>query len=245
MSSPSESVFTFNSSNPDALISIFNDSSESLRAQNGRLLVTVSETELALALMDKKRNAFLALEVFIKKHEGDQQWLQSATSKSILLKEQAFDSSSVAIVNSFFTVVPSALFQEEDKREYVQFNFNTEDMIIKSDKVSSYEAVNVYALSELMNNNIETFFKNSITYHHTTPLLAGVQLAYGKFNRKTITVNVRPGSIDVVVTEGRKLILINSFFYKAIDDVLYYILFVADRLQLNPSNIHLVLTGQV
>ena len=48
-----------------------------------------------------------------------------------------------------------------------------------------------------------------------------------------------------MIVQNQKLILYNSFEYKTPQDFIYYILFTAEQLQLNPENFVLKLIGKI
>jgi len=60
-----------------------------------------------------------------------------------------------------------------------------------------------------------------------------------------LNVNIQPGFIDIIVTEGKKLLLCNSFEYKSPEDALYYILFVCEQLNLEPQEIQTAVFGEI
>ena len=50
---------------------------------------------------------------------------------------------------------------------------------------------------------------------------------------------------EIIVIQNQKLQLFNSFDYKTPEDFIYYILFTAEQLQLNPENFKLELLGTI
>ena len=58
-------------------------------------------------------------------------------------------------------------------------------------------------------------------------------------------VNVSRNSLDIVVLENNQLILFNTFSYNTKEDFIYYILFVAEQLNLNVNEFSLHFTGKV
>jgi hypothetical protein len=51
--------------------------------------------------------------------------------------------------------------------------------------------------------------------------------------------------VDIVVSENRKLVLMNSFSYQASEDILYYTLFVCEQLGINTDTCRLTVTGNI
>ena len=209
------------------------------------LFASISLAEFALTLFDKKQNKFLALEVFQKPNEKDVDWIRKIPEVSLILKKKMYQSVSVEVINELTTIVPAALFHEEDAGKYFYFNFNAGESLLKTEKIPSFDAINVYSLSESLNASMQQLFERPVVRHHFTVLLEAMHLSFKKFSEKSLLIHVRPDYVDIVVTEGKQLFFINSFHYKTIDDLAYFVMFVCDRLQLNPETTSTFLMGQV
>ena len=66
-----------------------------------------------------------------------------------------------------------------------------------------------------------------------------------EIEEKVMFVNVFKNTFDIVVLENKNLILSNSFSYQTKEDFIYYILFVAEQLQLNNEEFKLYFTGEI
>jgi hypothetical protein len=58
-------------------------------------------------------------------------------------------------------------------------------------------------------------------------------------------VNVSKTSLDIVVLENEKLLLSNTFSYNSKEDFIYYVLFVAEQLNLDVQEFPLFLMGEI
>ena len=58
-------------------------------------------------------------------------------------------------------------------------------------------------------------------------------------------VNVTNFNFEIVVLKDKKLALFNCFSFKTKEDFIYYILFTAEQLNLNPEEFNLVLMGDI
>ena len=58
-------------------------------------------------------------------------------------------------------------------------------------------------------------------------------------------VNFNMGHFEIVVLQNQKLLFFNSFDYKTPEDFLYYLLFTAEQLNMNPENFQLELLGTI
>ncbi len=249
MNSHTDSIFRLNTKNPEAVISIVDESLEMNPGIRCDLLAGISSSELTLALLDKKQNKFLALEVFQNSGLSDTfkltSWLETIPGKSILLKNYTFKNTVVGFLNEQSTLVPSALFREEDASKYFHFNLHADDAMVHSEPVRAFDSVNVFGVPKPLTETMNHVFGNHHLHHHATALLEGIHFSFKKSGEKIFFLNIRKEYVDIVVTEGKKLIFFNSFNYKSIDDLVYYVMFVCDRLQLNPEMVSTWLMGDV
>ena len=58
-------------------------------------------------------------------------------------------------------------------------------------------------------------------------------------------VHVNNTHFEIVIIQNQKLQLFNSFDYKTPEDFIYYILFTAEQLHLNPESFQLELIGKI
>lgn len=58
-------------------------------------------------------------------------------------------------------------------------------------------------------------------------------------------VHISPKQFEIVVIQNQKLHLYNAYDYKTPEDFLYYILFTAEQLYLNPEHFKLELLGKI
>jgi hypothetical protein len=60
-----------------------------------------------------------------------------------------------------------------------------------------------------------------------------------------MTVHFSEGHFEIIVIQNQKLLLFNSFDYQTPEDFIYYVLFTAEQLSLNPENFPLELIGNI
>ena len=58
-------------------------------------------------------------------------------------------------------------------------------------------------------------------------------------------IHINSGHFEIIVIQNQKLLLFNSFYYNTPEDFIYYILFTAEQLNLNPENFPLELIGDI
>ncbi|MDT0644371.1 DUF3822 family protein [Zunongwangia sp. F363] len=146
--------------------------------------------------------------------------------------------------NSLSTLVPSPLFQEENASNYLKFNTKIlKTDFIAYDELKEHEMVNVYIPYA---NVINYFFEKygEFEYKHTSSILLEELLKLPSQETKMYIYN-REKEYDLVVIDDGKLLLCNTFSYETKEDFLYYILFTAEQLNLDPLEFQLLLFGDI
>ena len=157
-----------------------------------------------------------------------------------------YDEIKIIHTNNLSTFVPTALFDEEFLGSYLQYNTKVfETDFFTFDALDNYEMNNVY----IPYVNINNFFieqYGSFEYKHAHSILVSklLDLSKNKEERKMF-VHVTESHFEIIVVENQKLHLFNSFDYKTPEDFIYYILFTAEQLQLNPEHFKMELLGVI
>lgn len=148
--------------------------------------------------------------------------------------------------NNLSTFVPTALFDEEYLGSYLQFNTKVfETDFFAYDELGNYEMNNVYIPYVNMNNYFIDQF-GTFDYKHANTILVNKLLDLSKNNEeRKMFVHVSDTHFEIVIIQNQKLQLYNTFEYKTPEDFIYYILFTAEQLQLNPENFRLDLLGKI
>ena len=157
---------------------------------------------------------------------------------------KSYDQITVLHENNLSTFVPKPLFDEDYKGSYLQYNtkvFDTDYFAV--DEIGKYDMMNVYVPYVNINNYLIDQF-GSFEYQHYTGILVSKLLDLSKNDvSQNMFVHVAKTHFEIVVIQNQKLVLFNSFEYRTAEDFLYYLLFTAEQLHLNPESFKLVILG--
>ncbi len=148
--------------------------------------------------------------------------------------------------NELATIVPAALFNEDNLADYLKFNnkiLSTD--FITFDKIDLNDSFNVYIPFININNFLYDRFGEFTYKHFSTILIEQVLNAEKNAEKPKMYVNVDNENFDIVVVENGSLKFYNSFEYKTKEDFIYYILFTSEQLKLNPETLELIFTGNI
>lgn len=166
--------------------------------------------------------------------------------KSIPNFENTFDEVLILHDNSMNTFVPKSLFDENYLGTYLQYHSKVFDTdYFTYDQLDSNDLVNVYIPYVNFNNFfIEQF--GSFEYKHlSTVFLNSVLEKFKNNHEKLMFVYMQRDCFQMIVLNEGKLQLHNYFNYKTKEDFIYYVLFTAEQLHLNPEVFKLLFLGDI
>lgn len=148
--------------------------------------------------------------------------------------------------NNLSTFVPAPLFDENFLGSYLQYNTKVFDTdFFAFDEISNYQINAVYIPYVNMNNFFIDQF-GTFDYKHANSILVTALLDASKnIDDKKMTIHFSEGHFEIIVIQNQKLLLFNSFDYQTSEDFIYYILFTAEQLNLNPESFLLELIGNI
>lgn len=214
-----------------------------------KLVVQVSLNGLSFAVVDtilKKPTQLTAIPFeSVMNHESIEKLFEQVFLDNASLQNK-YDECLVLHSNSLSTFVPQALFDEDFIGSYLQYNTKVFDTdFFAFDELPNYQMNNVYIPYVNMNNFFIDKF-GSFDYKHSATILVSKLLDLSKnIDEKKMYVHVTSSHFEIVVVQNQKLLLYNTFEYKTPEDFIYYILFAAEQLQLNPENFVLEFLGDI
>ncbi len=148
--------------------------------------------------------------------------------------------------NNLVTQVPSPFFDENKLSQYLKFNIKVlENDYVTYDNIEDSEIVNVYVPFVNINNFLFEKYGSFIYKHSSTIFIEKILGRYKNTNSDLCFVNIIDKSFEIVIMKNSKLELFNCFSFNTKEDFIYYILFVAEQLNLDPEKFKLVLLGDI
>ncbi|MCF6181875.1 DUF3822 family protein [Lutibacter sp.] len=166
-----------------------------------------------------------------------------ANHKILSLK---YNSVSVAHFNNLVTQVPKAFFDKNKLPSYLQYSVKLlEDDFITYDTVLNTEIINVYVPFVNINNFMIDVYGTFFYKHSSTILIENLLQQFKNTAEEICFVNVTKNQFEIIIIHHNKLILYNCFDFTTKEDFIYYILFTAEQLKLNPEKIKIQLMGDI
>jgi len=214
-----------------------------------KLSLQVSLTGLSFCVFDTLNNVIVSVKEIhfdtFRKTTKIEELFADAFRDNPELKD-SYDEILVIHNNNLSTFVPEPLFDENFLGSYLQYNTKVfETDFFAFDEITNYQMNTVY----IPYVNINNFFIDqfgTFNYKHANSILVTKILDASKNkDDKKMIVNFNPGHFEIIVVQNQKLLLFNSFDYQTPEDFLYYLLFTAEQLAMNPENFKLELLGTI
>ena len=162
------------------------------------------------------------------------------------LLQTKYNSVSVTHYNNLVTQVPKAFFDKKNLANYLQHTIKVlENDFIAYDEISNSEIVNVYIPFVNINNYLLDIYGTFIYKHSSTILIEKLLSNYKNLEDDYCFINVSKDNFEIIILKNNELVLFNSFSFVTKEDFIYYILFTAEQLNLNPEEFNLVLLGDI
>ncbi|MCK5907841.1 MAG: DUF3822 family protein [Flavobacteriales bacterium] len=234
------------------LIPVLHNIDKSLESDHFKKLILSIQLKLdgfSFSILNDELNKVVAVVDY--KFEDVKHPLQLLEKVKLIYQENSllqmdFTQVKVSHVNSVSTLVPVALFDDDNLRVYLEFNHKLlENEYLTYDIVNSDEIANVYSPFTVVNDFL--FEKHGeFTFKHFSSILIENFIEQSSSNQDfKMFVHVQDNQFEIVVVENKKLILYNSYLYETKEDLVYYILFVAEQLKQNPEDFDLELYGSI
>ena len=216
--------------------------------RNKHLSIQLSLDGFSFCIINKTEMQIERLEhfPFIDQSPTPDKLLQNV--EGVFKKERAlqkrYGTVNITHVNQLSTLVPKSLFDEERIRDYLKFSSKTytNDYVVH-DEIENHDMVNVYIPFVNVNNFFLERF-GSFEYKHFSTVLVNSLLNTYKFSEHPhMFAHLGERQFEILVIANDKLLFYNSFNYQSKEDFIYYILFTAEQLELNPEKFELNLAG--
>lgn len=166
-----------------------------------------------------------------------------ATDKDL---QQDFKSIFAIHQNNLSTLVPNEYFDRSNLDSYLKYTVKTLSTdFITYDSLTSVNANTVYIPYVNINNYLFQNFGEFEYKHHSTILIDKLLTFSEENSEKQFFINISSDQLDIIVCQKDNLILYNSFNFSTKEDFIYYILFTAEQLQMDPNEFQLTLIGEI
>lgn len=157
-----------------------------------------------------------------------------------------FKSVSIALDNHINTLTPKVFYSNETGKEILKFNHAIlENENESHDFIHAINAYNSYSIPEELKRCFIKHFPKHVWKHNSSILIESLLQQFKLHEQKKIYISIQENFFELVVLQGKELKFFNTFEYKASTDLIYYLLFTCEQLNLNPDQIPTIIIGEI
>ena len=223
------------------------DQSYVSRLDQLKLNLQVSKNYLFASHFDSSKKQYVSLEeYYLGNHES---WFMMQENAATIFKKLGMTNgnitASVSLVDHNYALVPLGLFDEKQLSTYLNFNslsHQDEQLVHRFDVLESQQTAIVYGVPSSVSRMLENQLSNFSWSHFAFPLLESILLNAAP--EATLYLHIQYNRFDVVYVDNKKLKFFNSFNYQTVEDLIYFLLYVMEQLNLDRESIPVELIGE-
>ena len=215
-------------------LELFDETLDINSTDNYELAIQLSPDGLSFCLLDTIRNKFVLIRAF---EPEENKYFNAEKIKELISKDdfltKHYKKISIITPTPKFTLVPSPLFDPGKKDEYFTFNHVREDeSLIISNKLYDPDLFSVFSLSKPFSDLISDFYPGVHPWHHIKPLFDHISHSRKTVNGNYIHIHVEKEYFNLIIFNNNQLIFCNTYTYRNISDILYFVLNVFKKLDI-------------
>lgn len=230
--------------NTDARILIRDDSFQPDRPEAYILYLLICDHAVSCAVAEAVTGIFVALESVAGR--PPEEALKELIEHSPLLESLPYRKVICGVGLEPPVMVPAPLFDASMATANFEFCFGRKHTgELMSDRVQQAGCINVFEVGHFITRALNNRFPD-ITYCHTATAVTGYLLTESRSQEEAImTVDTGMGKADVIVNRGKDLLYTNRFSYESAEELIYYMVFVCEQLDLNTDTTGLTFCGDI
>jgi len=224
---------------------LFDETLDINSTANYKLSIQVSLDGFYFSLLDILRNKF----VLYRSYEPADDSQFSFDDISKVLREddflgRSFSSVIISAPSPKATIIPAALYDPAGRNDYLSLNSEIgKSEVVRLNRLTYPDAYLIFSVNSDIAAVMAGSFPAAEPVHHLKPLLYNLLLANIAQSEAALHLHVEKSFINMVCLDGNKVKLCNTFEYRSISDLLYYVLFVADKAGVVPGKSTITTSG--
>ncbi|WP_317896890.1 DUF3822 family protein [Aurantibacillus circumpalustris] len=159
-----------------------------------------------------------------------------------LLHQKKFEKVNVCFLNNNFTLIPEAFNVGADIKPLLKFATGAEQL--KRSLQHNLKNINFsYAIEIDLISYFEKKFPN-ISIRHAGAVSSALFFSQHSLVNQNLFLNIGDGHIEIAAKDQNELLFYNVFNVENNEDILYYLLFTMEQLQLSPLHVKLSIASQ-
>lgn len=197
----------------------------------------------------QEENKIIDIELYQTSESTDESVIMEALEKALFKKGllgKPFHSIRYIVNNTYSTLVPSTLFDENECETYLRFNHHLpQGYKLFHEPLRNMDAVNVFAMPEKQYEHLQSTWHDLHISHQTTLFVDGILKEEPYDSDINAFINVNSRSFDLAIVDKGELMFFNSFKFNTKDDFIYFLMYALQQQGLADSDIPVYFSGLI
>ncbi len=208
------------------LTDIFDETLDINSTSDYVLVFQAGYEELTFTILDAVRNKY----IFLRSYTPDEKIRFSPDEVREIIEKDDFllkkyRKTFILSATGLFTMVPASLYDPGKKDLYFKLNHgNVENHSILNNMIQEADSVLLYGISAPLYENLKSHYPSALFYHQIKPLFCFMDKEMRKLSGPYLHVNIENDYFCMALFNDYSLRYLNSFPYRNITDIVYYIL---------------------
>lgn len=216
-------------------LELFDETLDINSTENYEMALQLGRDGFSFCLLDTLRNKYVLIRAF---EPDENKYYNSGNIKEIIEKDdfltRKYRKIRIVMPSPRFTLVPSQLYDPAKKNEYYSFNHKAEEgYTILSNKLADPDAYVIYSVPSAIYELVCGIYPGVHSCVHIQPLFDHISRTRKNVHGKYIHLHTERDYFNLVIFKDNKLIFCNTFFYRNISDILYFVLGVFKNLEIS------------
>jgi hypothetical protein len=221
------------------LLELFDETLDINSTENYELSVQIGSDGLSLCILDTLRNKY----VMIRDYEPDSgSYFDAGRIGEIISKDdflmRQYKKVHISTPSQKSTIIPAPLYDDSKKDEYFRFNLiPDQEEVVMVNRLPEPDSFLLFTVSRQISDLMKVYFINHQLYHHLKPLLQSIAGSRRPVNGNYVHVHLENEYFNMIIFDLNTLKFCNTFKYKTLSDIQYYVFYVLKRLNISHEEI--------
>ena len=219
-------------------LELFDETLDINSTENYELSVQVSVDDLSFCILDTLRNKFVLLRSY---EPEDNSRFDPFRLNEIIKKDdfliRHYRKTKIITPTSKSTIVPSPLFDDSKTGDYLAFNqVHSDGERVLANKLRDPDVAIIFSLPEGIADILNSTFPGNLLIHQLIPLFHYIKADRRSVGNNNVHVHLEGDYLNMVIFDQNTLKFCNTFHYRTISDIEYYVLYVLKRMNVSQDN---------
>jgi len=230
------------------LLHLVDNTLQSQTAAKCDLLIHIGTGKLQYAIIDKVRDELKALAEYELPEISNLNDLIFAIEKLPESKQEfkyPFSKIRISFDSYKFTFIPEELYENENEQEYSKFINPLPSDLILTNRIRSAKIRNIFAIDTNFNAALNQIFQKPRIYSQATSFIEGIKKTNPDRNGTCLFIDFHSDHIQIACLKKSELAFYNILECINADEFNYFVLNTIEAINLDVSNCHVIISGDV